>query len=220
MAELKRGAVVMFYDRKREATGRIAGRCAKRWCEIAGYDLVLDVVTFGCLYNQIPALYNPYLKKLDLVLSELHDRELVIYADADVLFKPYLPFDTPISKFPTDLSFSHDDHGICAGFFVVRNTRWTLDLMKAWRVLGIANGSEHIGYDQHDQGTMKLLMLHFPWIEKAISQIPRTLVSSRDDLPNTGKLAHHFWCAQFDEGKVAEEMAEMERKVWGNPATA
>ena len=67
-------------------------------------------------------------RKLSLITKQLQlDYKYIIYSDIDVAIKDptYNIFDESKNLIHKDITISSDDHGLCTGFMIIKNTRFS-----------------------------------------------------------------------------------------------
>lgn len=189
--------LLIYYDDRYREIGALAEASAGAFAARAGLE-------FCCMRQ--PIYPEPYLVKLDLLLSALEKYDSVVYADADVLFRPSATELWPGAT-TAPMLLSEDSNGLCAGVLSVSRHDGIIKLLQVWRALGGCKKLEPV-FDcpfQQDQATLKLLIANFTWVEALVGTIPRDYVSN-EECPVPGKVAHHFWCNVRGAAATAAKM--------------
>lgn len=192
----ERAAILMFGDQRMRESGGMAIQSM----DALAMERNWRIITEGSWENY----ENPYVRKLELIEALLPSVSLLIYADADVLFRvPSREMSGLLSK---PVMVSTDSNGLCTGFMALQNTPMVMDMVGAWHRLGECDdaGSEH------EQSTLKLLYGRFKWIRGLVGGIGEELVSNPES-PGPGLIAHHFW---HTDPKLTEHMKNFD---WSKP---
>ena len=134
--------------------------------------------------------------KIDLVLKELKNNNIVIWVDTDIHIVDYNKsiFDV-INSIPYPLIFSKDDNGLCSGFFSARSVpevKYFLELVKD---CGELNIKDNPGKSYWEQSTIKFLLKKFPHFEKYIGYIPENIISHPRLGVKNETIAFHCWAS-------------------------
>ena len=149
------------------------------------------------------------LQKLSLITNQLqynHGQKLgplydyIIYSDIDVVIKDptYNIFDESKNLIHKDITISSDDHGLCAGFMIIKNTIFskaffnTCIFLKPTTISELPKSQTSPG----DQELIKHLYVEYPHITQNIDiNLSEGVVSnersSESDIQNS--FAHHYW---------------------------
>jgi len=141
------------------------------------------------------------LQKLNLIAKQLQSNyKYIIYSDIDVVIKDptYNIFDESKNLIHKDITISSDDHGLCAGFMIIKNTIFskaffnTCIFLKPTTISELPQSQTSPG----DQELIKHLYFEYPHITQNIDgNLNQGVVSnersSESDIQNS--FAHHYW---------------------------
>jgi hypothetical protein len=141
------------------------------------------------------------LRKLNLIAKQLQSNyKYIIYSDIDVVIKDptYNIFDESKNLIHKDITISSDDHGLCAGFMIIKNTIFskaffnTCIFLKPTTISELPQSQTSPG----DQELIKHLYFEYPHITQNIDgNLNQGVVSnersSESDIQNS--FAHHYW---------------------------
>ncbi len=181
-----------YFDSNYKAIAEMTVPIMQKYCSQYEIDFTI--------YTEITSSYSDvYWNKIAVVEKELPNSEWIVWCDADILIRD-LSFNIyNIIKKNSDknLLISSDYKGLCLGFFIIRNCKWSKDLLYLMQELGNIR-NEKIGvYDvknQREQDTMKVLYDFFENINTKTFLFPENIISNpRSVVRNDKSFAHHFW---------------------------
>jgi hypothetical protein len=130
-------------------------------------------------------LNNPYRFRWQVVDYQLREkRDSVLYLDNDIVPKRGGPF--PSLPPGTNISFSKDAQGLCAGAFLVNCSLWSRWFVESAR---LAIPDEQM-YRTEDQDTLKTLV-SLRNVGKYVDYIPESVVENPTSKEGDGVLFHH-----------------------------
>jgi len=187
-----RNILLRVYDEAYDKIGAASWQSAWDFCHAAKVSL--------CETRLKELGREPYMVKICEILRHIENHEMVIYADADILFNPNAT-EIPRLFYEKPLMLSRDSLGVCCGFMVVHQTPQTHRLLETWARLGYSNKP---GRNTGDQDTLKLLMANFNWVGELIGVIPEDVISNPERGPKVGlgSIGHHYW-ANGGRGYIA-----------------
>jgi hypothetical protein len=141
------------------------------------------------------------LRKLSLITEQLQSNyEYIIYSDIDVVIKDptYNIFDESKNLIHKDITISSDDHGLCAGFMIIKNTIFsrvffnTCTFLKPTTISELPKSQTSPG----DQELIKHLYVEYPHVTQNIDiNLSEEVVSNErsSELDIQNSFAHHYW---------------------------
>jgi hypothetical protein len=141
------------------------------------------------------------LRKLSLITEQLQSNyEYIIYSDIDVVIKDptYNIFDKSKNLIHKDITISSDDHGLCAGFMIIKNTIFsraffnTCTFLKPTTISELPKSQTSPG----DQELIKHLYVEYPHVTQNIDiNLSEEVVSNErsSELDIQNSFAHHYW---------------------------
>lgn len=149
---------------------------------------------------------HPSWRKIGLLLDLMEsysDFDYLFWVDADSMICNH-DFDirTIPQRYPNyDLIVGTDDAGICLGNFLVKNTSWSHNILRAidtlgpWKFEGSASSD---GLPKYEQDTLKALCYNFQ-IMKRIKELPPRFINAYFHMGFTkGDFLIHAVCDPFD----------------------
>ena len=141
------------------------------------------------------------LRKLNLIAEQLQSNyKYIIYSDIDIVIKDptYNIFDESKNLIHKDITISSDDHGLCAGFMIIKNTIFSKSFFNTCAFLKPTTISElpRSQTSPGDQELIKHLYFEYPHITQNINgnlsqRVVSNQRSSESDIHNS--FAHHYW---------------------------
>jgi len=141
------------------------------------------------------------LRKLSLITEQLQSNyEYIIYSDIDVVIKDptYNIFDKSKNLIHKDITISSDDHVLCAGFMIIKNTIFsraffnTCTFLKPTTISELPKSQTSPG----DQELIKHLYVEYPHVTQNIDiNLSEEVVSNErsSELDIQNSFAHHYW---------------------------
>ena len=122
-------AVLMFYDNAVKAFGDINKIINQKYCDKFGLTLIVS-------NTRMFKSHHPAWERLCLILNTIESYDYVIWIDADAFFYNDVPniCDIIEKNSTVNFIFSKDlgNVDINSGFFIVKNTQYSIDFIKMW----------------------------------------------------------------------------------------
>jgi len=165
------------------------------------------------------------LQKLNVINQQLqYDYQYIIYSDIDIFIKDttYDIFNesqnTPGRRYHSlykDITISKDFNGLCAGFMIVKNTKFskqffnTCEFLKPTTISELPKSQQSPG----DQELIKHLYCEYPNVRKNIDpDLSEKIVSNNrsSELTKKKSFAHHFWWRNRSRDAIKDAIIYME----------
>jgi hypothetical protein len=121
--------VVMFYDDKIKIYGDITYEINKKYCEKYNLDIILS-------NNKKYVNRHPAWERVPLLLDNISNYDYLIWIDADAFFYNDASNIVDIINNNIDINFIFSNcignRNINTGFFIVKNTQYSIDFLTKW----------------------------------------------------------------------------------------
>jgi hypothetical protein len=206
----------MFYDSAYAPAGDAVARVNAAYAEANGYsyNFVTQVSRFhGLEHSRCPSWY-----KVSFMLQELPKCEWFLWVDADALIvNKNFQLDSLVQP-DKDLLLSSDSGGYCAGVLFIRNTAWSLELLRTWLFCGEVGDDAPFSMPRKnrvgDQGALVALIKSFPRIAGRVSHIPTELIQNPECPYCSDAFIMHYWgnCLGPDYALIRKAADDYERE--------
>ncbi len=185
--------VATLYDKVYAAPGELVTRINADYAYANGYD-------FKCFLGKIDTRLDTTWSKIWLIQQELPTCDWLLWVDADALIVNHtfrLNTLTDRASPGQDLLLSTDKCGYCCGVFLMRNSSWSMDLLRTLLFCGPLDprcwqpGSSR--KMDAEQDTFKVLLDHFPWVWAHCAPISDSIVQNPDSAWNPDAFINHYW---------------------------
>ena len=161
-------------------------------------------------------------RKLSIITNHLiqYNYKYIIYSDIDVVIKDptYNIFDESKNLIHKDITISSDDNGLCAGFMIIKNTKFsrtffnTCCFLKPTTISELPKSQTSPG----DQELIKHLYFEYPHITQHVDPtlsegVVSNKRSSESDIQNS--FAHHYWFQWLDEAAIKSTFEFLKKKI-------
>tara|TARA_R110002051_G_scaffold305708_1_gene375847 strand:- start:1770 stop:2414 length:645 start_codon:yes stop_codon:yes gene_type:complete len=140
------------------------------------------------------------LRKPSLITKQLQSNyEYIIYSDIDIVIKDptYNIFDESKNLIHKDITISSDAYGLCAGFMIIKNTKFSRVFFNTCTFLKPTTKAEQPDEaGAEDQGMIKYLYSEYPHIRQNINgKLSEGVVSNAHSSESNirDSFAHHYW---------------------------
>lgn len=185
----------MLYDSAYAPAGDVVARVNASYAEASGYGYSINVQT--CSTHGAVLRRSPSWRKVGCVMHELVNCEWLLWVDADALIVNRDFKLESLVKADKDLLLSSDSCGYCAGVFMIRNTAWSFDLLRAWLFCGELSEDVPFGGPLRnrlsDQGSLVALIKCFPGIADRVGAIPTEVVQNPECPYHPDAFMVHYW---------------------------
>ena len=206
----------MFYDSAYAPAGDAVARVNARYAEANGYSYAINVQL--CASHGMERRRSPSWYKVGFILQELANCEWFLWADADALIvNKDFQLDSLVQP-GKDLLLSSDSEGYCAGVFMIRNSAWSFDLLRAWLFCGELSDDVPFRIPHRnrisDQGALVALLKCFPRISDRTAAIPTEVIQNPECPHCPDAFMMHYWgnCLGPDYAVIRKAVEVYERE--------
>jgi DNA-binding response OmpR family regulator len=156
-----------------------------------------------------------FWNKVGILLKEMEHADYTLWLDADALVVGNNKLEDVLTPF--SLSISTDFNGICCGVFIIKNCKWSFDLLSAWQFLNEVDEGEVERYESknlHDQTGLKCLLKNFPSVKKQVGAISQELVLNPKAPYVEKPFIMHYWTGSGDPMCITEKITRFIRQGW------
>jgi galactosyl transferase GMA12/MNN10 family len=200
--------IVTFYDYRWAVIGDLTSAVAERYSEYNGYRFRKYRLVFD---DRMHIFWN----KVSILLQEIEHADYTLWLDADALIVGDNRLEDIVT--PANMSISTDINGICCGVFIMKNCKWSLDLLSTWHFLNDVDEGEFERYEfrnLHDQTSLKCLLKNFPSVKHRVAELSQELVLNPKAPYVEKPFIMHYWTGSRDLSGVAAKITHFMRQGW------